>query len=201
MRDTLFFISILISLTSCTQVSNDSTQRLVQQRIDSVFPKKIKECERFLLRNTKYRNDIAFFVDMRIPSGSFRFFVVDLKKDSIIDRGLVAHGANSEVSNLDTLLFSNIPDSYQSSLGFYKVGADYQGSFGRSFKLHGLENSNSNAYDRLVVLHRYSCVPETEQTSKICTSLGCPMLSEGFFPRIEKYIDAINKPILMYIYY
>jgi hypothetical protein len=87
------------------------------------------------------------------------------------------------------------------SLGFYKIGAAYTGSFGRSYKLHGLQASNNKALERAVVLHRYSCVPDEEQASPICNSLGCPMVSERFFESLDGYIRKAAKPVLMYIYY
>ena len=44
-------------------------------------------------------------------------------------------------------------------------------------------------------------VPYEEQSSPICNSLGCPMVNEIFFNRLEKIIDASEKPILLYLYY
>jgi len=171
-------------------------------RLSAELPVQIATLEKYLKQQSgKYSPNIAFFIDMRIPSRYYRFFVVDLTKDSIIDRALVAHGSGSETEKADSLQFSNIPNSYMSSLGTYKVGASYQGSFGRSFKLNGLDPTNSKALERYVVLHRYSCVPDEEQSYPICNSLGCPMVSEAFFPKLEQYIDSQAKPILLEIYY
>lgn len=171
-------------------------------RIQIRLPKEIKRIKKYnSLHKNLYSSRYAFCVDMHIQSKYFRFFVVDLSTDSIVQRGLVAHGQGSETGKTDSLQFSNIPNSYMTSLGLYKVGSAYQGNFGRSFKLHGLEASNNKAFERFVVLHRYSCVPDDEQYSNICYSLGCPMLSENFFPTIEKYIDKEKKPILLNIYY
>lgn len=148
-----------------------------------------------------FAEDIAILVDMRLSSKYYRLFVTDLKTTKILSRGMVAHGAGSEIEGTDSLQFSNTPNSYMSSLGIYKVGNAYQGSFGRSFKLHGLEKTNDNALARAIVLHRYQCVPDEEQNYPICNSLGCIMLSENYFESLATYIDARKKPILMNVYY
>lgn len=149
----------------------------------------------------QYAEDLAILVDMRLSSKYFRLFVVDLKTKRILSRGMVAHGEGSEIEGTDSLQFSNTPNSYMTSLGLYKVGAAYQGSFGRSFKLHGLEKTNDKALARAIVLHRYQCVPDDEQTYPICNSLGCIMLSENYFETLATYIDARKKPLLMNVYY
>jgi hypothetical protein len=130
-----------------------------------------------------------------------RFFVVDLDSMSILRKGLVAHGSGSETGFDDSLRFSNTPNSYCTSLGKYKIGNAYVGNFGRSYKLHGLDPSNSKAFERYVVLHRYSCVPDEEQLYSICNSLGCPMLSENFFDEVDTLIKTSGKSVVMEIYY
>jgi hypothetical protein len=159
------------------------------------------ELNDFLKTHREYQEQFAFLIDMRIHSGTKRFFVVDLKSGEIIKKGLTTHGSGSEATSSDSLIFSNIPNSYCSSLGIYKIGSAYFGNFGRSYKLHGLEPTNNKAFERAVVLHRYSCVPDDEQSYPICNSLGCPMLSENFFPEIDEMIKGSSKPILMEIYY
>lgn len=155
----------------------------------------------FLKTHWEYQEQFAFLIDMHIHSGTKRFFVVDLESGQIIKKGLTTHGSGSESNSSDSLIFSNVPNSYCSSLGIYKIGSAYYGNFGRSYKLHGLEPTNNKAFERAVVLHRYSCVPDDEQTYPICNSLGCPMLSENFFLEIDEMIKGSSKPILLEIYY
>ncbi|MRX68347.1 L,D-transpeptidase catalytic domain [Flavobacterium resistens] len=155
---------------------------------------KIKTCN---LYNTK----IAFFVDMKIKSGKNRFFVYDLENNKIIDEGLVAHGSGSETGIAGNLKFSNEPNSNATSLGRYAIGKSYKGMFGKSYKLNGLDQSNSNALKRAVVLHSYSAVPDVEQEYYISRSRGCPMVSEVFFKRLEKIIDHSKSTIILNIYY
>lgn len=147
-----------------------------------------------------YSTKYCFLIDMSLPSGRNRFFVYDLKKGSVAYSGLVAHGSCDE-RFLSRARFSNISNSGCSSLGKYKVGAFYHGKYGESFKLHGLDNSNSNAFPRGVVIHGYDCVPDEEIYPRVlCNSLGCPMVSYNFFDKLSRIIEHSEKPILLWIY-
>ena len=132
------------------------------------------------IASNNFSNHYAFLVDMRLPSGKRRFFVYDLRADSIMAAGLVAHGS-CNTRNLEIPQFSNDTGCGCSSIGKYKIGYSYDGQFGKAFKLHGLEPSNSNAFTRNVVLHSYEAVPDEETAPlPICNSLGCPMVSPFF---------------------
>lgn len=171
-------------------------------RMSDEFPKQLAAIKAYAAKNkTKYSNNYAVLIDMKIPSQHYRLFVVDLRNDSIVERGIVAHGSGSEIANSDSLIFSNTPSSYMTSLGIYKFGVSYQGNFGKSYRLHGLEASNSKAFDRAVVFHSYYYVPEYEQDQPIMNSLGCPMVSPEFFPKVDQYIQKEKLPMLMKIYY
>ena len=146
-----------------------------------------------------FNTNICFLVDMSLPSGSNRFFVYDLNKDSILKKGLVTHGR----CNLDWLegrKYDNKVGGGCTSLGKYKIGNSYSGRFGLAFKLHGLEKTNNRAFERFVVLHSHSCVPETETTSEICQSDGCPTVSEGFLQQLSPLIKQSGKPVLLWIF-
>jgi hypothetical protein len=155
----------------------------------------------YLKSHSSYNQNLVVLIDMRQSSGKYRLFVYDLDSMKAISKALVAHGSGSETDYVDSLKFSNVPNSYCSSLGKYKIGTSYVGSFGKSYKLHGLDETNNKAYERSVVLHRYSCIPDSEQSYPICNSLGCPMVSENYFLQLDKYISKSNKPILLEIYY
>jgi len=142
----------------------------------------------------------CFLIDMSLPSGRNRFFVVDLKKNSIIFAGLVAHGSCNETF-LAHPRFSNAAKSGCSSLGKYSVGRFYVGKYGKSYRLAGLDNTNSRAYDRAVVIHGYDCVPDQEIYPRVlCNSLGCVMVSYKFFNRLSSLINGSGKPILLWVY-
>jgi len=181
--------------TEITSIDQDSL--LIQNRLHEKAAK-IKD---YLQTHSAYNQKTVILIDMRTFSGKNRLFVYDLDSMKVVSKGLVAHGSGSETGYEDSLIFSNVPNSYCTSLGKYKIGSSYIGSFGKSYKLHGLDPTNNKAYDRLVVLHRYSCVPDNEQEYAICNSLGCAMVSENYFDELDKFISASKKPVIMEIYY
>ncbi|QSB25010.1 murein L,D-transpeptidase catalytic domain-containing protein [Flavobacterium sp. CLA17] len=161
----------------------------------------ISEIKEKIGAGSNYNGKIAFLVDMKIKSGKNRFFVYDLENDKILDQGLVAHGSGSETGVGGELKFSNVPQSKATALGRYSIEKCYKGMFGKAYKLAGLDETNSNALKRSIVLHKYSAVPEGEQDHYISRSQGCPMVSEAFFKRIEKIIDTSKSKIILDIYY
>ncbi|WXK52130.1 murein L,D-transpeptidase catalytic domain-containing protein [Flavobacterium ginsenosidimutans] len=152
-------------------------------------------------KSSKYNSDVALFLVMKIESGRNRFFIYDLKHSKLLDKGLVGHGSGSETGIPGELKFSNIKNSNCSSLGKYAIGSSYFGTFGKAYKLYGLDKTNSNAFDRNIVLHKYSEIPFDEQPYPICNSLGCPMVNEKFFGVLEKLIDNSKKKIILVMYY
>jgi len=165
------------------------------------FNSQVTDVKTMIHSKSNYNSKIAFFVDMKIKSGKNRFFVYDLENDKILDQGLVANGSGSETNVRGDLKFSNEPNSKSTSLGKYVIGKSYKGMFGKSYKLFGLEETNSNAIMRAIVLHPYSAVPEEEQDYYISNSKGCPMVSEKFFKRLEKIIDGSKTSIILNVYY
>jgi L,D-transpeptidase catalytic domain len=147
-----------------------------------------------------YNSTYCFMVDMKIESGKKRFFVYNLKTDSIELAGLVTHGSGKVQSN--EIQFSNTANSLCTSLGKYKIGNSYTGKFGLAFKLYGLDNTNSNAFNRFVVLHAHACVPNEETAPfPICESWGCPTVAPAFLQELKTYIEKSDRAILLSIYY
>ena len=161
------------------------------------FLRKAGEAKSFIQKNN-YRDDYFFLLDLGIPSNKNRFFIFDLKKDSIVNRGLVTHG-NCNQYWLDKVKYDNTVGCGCSSLGKYKIGYSYYGRFGLAFKLHGLDTSNSNAYKRYVVLHSHECVPGYEVEDEICQSNGCPTVSPDFLKELEVLIKSSKNPTLLWI--
>jgi hypothetical protein len=159
---------------------------------------KATEAKTFAEQNS-YNESVCFLVDMSLPSGQDRFFVYNLKKDSSQTAGLVTHGS-CNTTWLEGRKFSNSPGCGCTSLGRYRIGNAYNGKFGLAFKLYGLDKTNSNAFNRFVVLHSHDCVPETEVNDEICQSLGCPTVSPGFLVKLKAFIHASKKPVLLWIY-
>lgn len=146
-----------------------------------------------------YDTSYAFMIDMGMKSSKKRFFVMDLNTMTIVKRGMVAHGRGNSSFTFNKI-YSNTAGSNCTSLGIYKIGAQYKGSYGLSFKLIGLENTNSNAFNRSIILHGMSCIPYDEREAPICQSEGCPSLAPAFLKEITPIISSRNKPMLMWIY-
>ncbi len=147
-----------------------------------------------------YNPEICFLIDMSIESGRNRFFVYDMKNDSVLLSGLVAHGSCDDGFKTN-VTFSNEINSGCSSFGKYKIGNAYYGRFGMAYKLYGLDSSNRNAFKRSVVLHSYDCVPEQEiYPLPICNSRGCAMISPGFMNCLKPVINTSSKPVLLWIF-
>ncbi|MCX6209026.1 MAG: murein L,D-transpeptidase catalytic domain family protein [Bacteroidetes bacterium] len=168
----------------------------------SIENKRIKQTAKNLLpfcNKNNYNNQFAFIVDMQQHSGKKRFFVYDFIKDTIISSGLMAHGSCNDYY-LEKPRFDNTVGCGCSSLGKYKISNSYSGRFGTAYKLIGLDNSNNNAFERNVVLHAYSCVPNNETFPQpICNSLGCPMVSYQFLDTLSSYIKKSNKSIILWM--
>jgi hypothetical protein len=103
-----------------------------------------------------------FIVDVKIASGKTGSLYTTLK--SIL---LKRQGSGHNV--LSSIQFSNSANSLCTSLGKYKIGNVYNGKFGLAFKRYALDTTNSNAYNRFVVLPAHPCVPNAETaTLPIC---------------------------------
>ncbi|BAV05828.1 L,D-transpeptidase catalytic domain [Filimonas lacunae] len=152
------------------------------------------------IRKNGFNTRFCFLVNMSKPSGSNRFYVYNLEKDSVEVSGLVAHGRCNE-NWLEGRKYSNVNGSGCTSLGRYKIGKPYHGQWGLAYKLYGLDATNSNAFNRYVVLHSHTCVPANEVApDDICQSDGCPTVAPAFLAKLAKKLDASSKPVLLYIY-
>lgn len=58
------------------------------------------KAKEFLKQNRDYNQDIVFLADMAIKSRYNRFYVYDVKNDSILHKGLVAHGKRIKHRNV-----------------------------------------------------------------------------------------------------
>jgi hypothetical protein len=145
----------------------------------------------------EYDTSYAFMIDMGMKSGKKRFFVMDLNTMTIVTRGMVTHGRGSFTAGKT---YSNESGSNCTSLGIYKVGTQYTGSYGLSYRLTGLESTNSNAAKRSIVLHGMSAVPYDETDYPIAQSEGCPSVAPEFLKEIAPIIGSRHQPMLLWIY-
>jgi hypothetical protein len=143
--------------------------------------------------------NILSIADFSLSANQERLWVIDLSAKKILFHTLVAHGRNTGEEYATH--FSNQPESYKSSLGFYVTGNTYQGQHGLSLYLDGLEKGfNDEARKRAIVIHGAHYVSQSfiEQHGRLGRSLGCPALPMGLH---EKIIQKIAHQTCLFIYY
>jgi hypothetical protein len=100
-----------------------------------------------------YARDTIGIVDFSRPSSEPRFHLVDLASGQV-ESHRVAHGRGSDPAHSGYLeRFSNDFGSYATSNGAYTTGDYYDGKYGLSMKVRGLDWSNYNAEPRAIVIH------------------------------------------------
>lgn len=163
-----------------------------------------------LLKEYSHKNGLsenyAIVVDFSKSSGKHRFFVCDLKKLQIISSSLCAHGSGNG-STMTKPVFSNEIGSNCSSLGHYQItGRHKMSSSGLpSFRLKGLDSSNSNAMKRGILIHsakivsmsRFGIFPFYLPLDKRISS-GCFAVDIDMMDIVGDLVDNEKKPILLY---
>jgi hypothetical protein len=97
--------------------------------------------------------DTIGIVDFSKPSDEERFFLVDLMSGNV-EAHRVAHGRGSDPDHSGFVeRFSNEFHSFATSNGTYTTGDYYDGKYGLSMKVRGLDWSNYNAEPRAIVIH------------------------------------------------
>lgn len=146
------------------------------------------------LKNIK--EDIITIIDFTKSSVKERFFVIDLKNKKTLFSTYVMHGKNSGESIPRE--FSNAVNSYKSSPGFYKTENTYNGEYGYSLRLDGLEKGiNDKARERAIVVHGSQYAKPKPGAKKLDRSLGCPAIPKDISDRV---INKIKDGRLLYIH-
>ena len=135
-----------------------------------------------LQRNRRHirHADLFAMADFTKPSRDKRFYLVDTESGSVTSYH-VAHGRGSDPEHCGYVdRFSNHPGSAASSAGAYVTGDFYQGKYGRSLRLKGLDDTNSNAAARGIVIHAapYAEPEVVDRMGKLGRSEGCFALSQ-----------------------
>jgi hypothetical protein len=126
-----------------------------------------------------------------------RLYIIDLQQKTLLLNTWVAHGQNSGGDEAN--VFSNINNSFSSSLGFYLTGEVYRGVHGKSLKLDGLdEGFNSNARTRSIVVHGAAYVSEgtIKALGRLGRSQGCPAVATEV---ADKVIQTIEDKTVLFI--
>lgn len=152
------------------------------------------------LKDAKTVSDksILSIVDFDQISTSKRLYIIDLDKETLILNTWVAHGQNSGWNTAES--FSNVLNSYESSLGFYVTGEVYYGKHGRSLRLDGMDAGfNDQARNRAIVLHGadYVSAKTIRQLGRLGRSQGCPAVP---LELTDQVINAVHSKTVLYIH-
>lgn len=162
------------------------------------FEYAVKGYEQLLNTGKILKENLLSIVDFSLPSGKKRLFVVDLESEELLFNTYVAHGRNS--GKMIATKFSNKPNSFKSSLGFYVTGSIYSGKHGYSLRLEGEESGiNDKALSRGIVMHSaaYADEDRVEHQGFIGRSLGCPAIPQNVHKQI---IETIKEGSCLFIY-
>ncbi len=147
----------------------------------------------------KIQKNLLTVVDFSLSANEKRLWVIDLELNEVLYQTYVAHGRNT--GNEYAKSFSNIPESYQSSLGFYATAETYYGKHGYSLRLDGLETGiNDKARERDIVIHGadYATEDFIKTYGRLGRSLGCPSLPKE---ESKTIINMIKEKSCLFVYY
>jgi hypothetical protein len=122
-------------------------------------------------------------VDFAKHSSEPRLWRIDLRNGDGLDNPIrVAHGIGSDPDDDGyATVFSNVYNSFTSSLGAALGAERYVGQNGLSLRLDGLEPSNSQMRMRDIVVHSYQPDRRRYFNASLISARGRPGSSEGCF--------------------
>jgi hypothetical protein len=130
-----------------------------------------------------WRSDVVGLADFSLPSALPRLHFADLEAGQV-HSFLVAHGKGSDPDHDGFLKrFSNEPNSEATSRGAYVTCQWYDGKYGPSIRLAGLDPENSNAAMRAIVMHPawYADPAMLAKWGRLGRSDGCFAMAPGDF--------------------
>jgi hypothetical protein len=164
-----------------------------------VFQKAVTGWNKLGEENSLKKRGVLSIADLSQSSRKKRLYVIDMISRKLLFNTYVAHGRNSGEEFASK--FSNVPESFMTSLGFYVTGETYSGKHGLSMKLIGVEkNINDVAESRSIVLHGADYVSETfiRQHGRLGRSYGCPAVAQEV---CEDLIHATEGGSVLFIYH
>jgi len=191
--------------TIATPSASEKTYYYKKLQLDSLGLS--EEAFSYAMRGHEYLNktnvisqkNILSIVDFSKPSTQKRLFIIDVSSGKVLFNTWVAHGRNS--GNEFANHFSNLPESHQSSLGFYSTMNTYMGAHGYSLRLKGCENGiNEKAFERAIVIHGADYVSDRFINSRgaLGRSYGCPAIPNELS---KKIIDVIKNGSCLFLYH
>ena len=134
--------------------------------------------------NVLWHRDIAGIADFGVRSSQPRLHFANLEAGTVTSY-LVAHGLGSDPEHDGWLhWFSNEVGSNATSRGAYISYEWYNGKYGTSIRLGGLDAENSNALDRAIVMHSaaYATPDFVAEHGVLGRSNGCFAMAPDEFP-------------------
>jgi hypothetical protein len=155
--------------------------------------------ERLKKEGKLLNESVLTIIDFSQSSNKKRMYVLDLYKKALLFNTYVAHGRNT--GNEFAEKFSNIPGTFQSSLGFYLTENMAIGSkVGLSLILKGLEKGfNDKAREREIIIHGadYATEEFIQKHGRLGRSYGCPSLPPDL---IKPVAETIKGGTCLFIY-
>lgn len=132
--------------------------------------------------------DRMYLVDFKRHSGEERLYEVDLHA-GLVKTLRTSHGRGSDPTHTGFAQnFSNVPESYCSSVGSYvTAGPSWGPAQGPNVLLDGLEYSNDKARDRAIIVHGadYADPDFLAREGKLGRSYGCFSVAHADLPALR----------------
>lgn len=195
----VIFLFLLVSFCQ-----NDTSVAGVDNKINN-YEALSQQALRYCVKNNLQKN-YYMLVDLNIHSGKKRFFIYDFKKDTIVKSYMVSHGCGDNQWNKtftkDNPKISNDFDSHCSSVGKYIIRDRGVSQWGIHVKysLQGKDKTNSNAFERAIVLHSWEEIPDDEVHPRgTPEGWGCPAVSNLAMKEIDAKLKLSTKPVLLWV--
>lgn len=142
------------------------------------------------IHHTRIPNrDRMYLVDFKRHSGEERLYEVDLHAGTVKTLR-TSHGRGSDPDHVGFARnFSNVPESYCSSVGSYvTAGPSWGPAQGPNVLLDGLEYSNDKARDRAIIVHGadYADPDFLAREGKLGRSYGCFSVAHADLPDLRE---------------
>lgn len=142
--------------------------------------------------NSIWRRDIVGIADYGVHSAQRRFYFVNLELQEV-KAYHVSHGAGSDPEHDGWLnYYSNVEGSNATSRGAYVTWEWYQGRYGTSVRLGGLDQSNEAALRRYIVMHTagYAEQSHLARWGRMGRSNGCFVLGREDFQQALLHLSG-----------
>lgn len=203
MKIHLVFCLLLLVFCGCSQTSTDDGKSDTLEEKSHISKEECRKLKDYCV-NKGLNPDVCILVDFSQYSGNERLYIYNLNKNSIEDSGRVAHGIGKK-GIFSKASFSNVPESWESSLGRYKTGKLRTLNIPQfnnvpCIEVHGLDPTNSNAYRRGIVIHPGLLTSKKTVTPCEPLSQGCFTVGQDTFDAIKSLTQNSKKPLLLYAY-